>query len=95
MSDISSVRKNYIAKIEKATKEDIIIELIPKKPTPEIASIDIGISKQSYNIYRVITRKADNNTNTFNFTQVRFETIDPDLFEFVPPKGVATMEWIQ
>lgn len=87
LSDISLVRKNYIISIKAVTAEYVEIKLVSKKETHNFSSIVIRISQKNNEIKRVFTHNAyDDTTTLFEFSDIQFKEIDPDVFEFNPPE---------
>ncbi len=92
LSDITLIRTNYTARIKEKSDKDILVELIPKTPDPDIAAIDIQILKKNYEIRQVTTRNQFGDITKFDFYNIRFTPLEPELFEFTPPEGITTIQ---
>lgn len=88
LSDISLVRKNYTIRVKEITADYVEIDLVAKKKIPEISLIVIRVSQKNNEIQRVTTYNAYDDTTVFEFKNIRFRQVDPDLFEFSLPQGV-------
>ncbi len=92
LSDFSQVRENYSSRLKTVSVNDYTLELTPKKAVPEVALIEIKAHRPSHEIYQVITQNIHSDTTTFDFTDTRFVSPDPDLFEFIIPEGISVIE---
>lgn len=92
LSDISLVRKNYIPTIKTITSDRLILVLIAKRPSPEVSSIELGVTLKDHQIVQVKTLNQHGDTTLFDFSQVKFKSVDPVIYEFQPPKAVTVIE---
>ncbi len=92
LSDIALVRKNYIITIKDITEEYTELDLAAKNETPDISLIVIRVSKKTSDITRIVTRNVYGDTTLFEFTDIRFTSIDPSRFEFTVPKGANVVD---
>jgi len=88
LSDISLIRKNYTISVKKVTAGYVEIELAAKKRNPDLSLIVIRVSQKNSEIERVVTYNSFNDTTLFEFSNIQFKKIDPDVFEFKIPYGV-------
>lgn len=89
LSDISLIKNNYSAKIKTDTDPYVIVELIPKKPVPQVSSIDLWIHRAVFEIHQAMTRNEYNDTTQLIFTNIKFTAIAPELFEFIPRNNMT------
>jgi len=92
LSDISLIRKNYIISIKEVTADYVEIDLAAKKKNSDISSIVLRISQKKCEIERVVTYNPYDDTTLFEFTNIQFKTIDPDVFEFKVPQGINIID---
>jgi len=92
LSDISLVRKHYVARIKEVNQEYVEIELYTKKKTPDISLIEIRISQETSEIVRVTTHNTYDDTTLFEFSNIQFAKIDPGVFEFELPEDINIIE---
>ena len=92
LSDISIIRKNYIINLKKAGKDYVEIDLTPKKKNPDISFIVVRISQKNNEITRVVTYNSYNDTTLFELSNIQFEKINPEIFEFHIPSGVDKID---
>jgi outer membrane lipoprotein carrier protein len=88
LSDISLIRKNFIIKVKEVTANYVEIDLTAKKIAQDISSIVIRISQKTNEIERVVTYNPYDDTTLFEFYNIQFKTINPDIFEFTIPEGI-------
>ena len=87
LSDISMMRKFYRLSIEKTDSSFIDLLMIPKKKMPDVASIHIRISRDDYEINRIITSNIYGDTTELQFNDIKFKKLDDSLFRFSIPAG--------
>ena len=87
LSDISMLRKFYRLSIEKTGSSFIDLLMIPKKKIPDVASIHISISRDNYEINRIITANIYGDTTELQFSEIKFKKLDESLFRFSIPAG--------
>ena len=92
LSDFAQVRKNYAARIKKTSGVKTILELVPKKMSMDIASIDVTVSQKTHNILEVSTYNPLGDTTKISFTNIQFKPLDPALFEFAPPNKATIIQ---
>ena len=95
LSDVSLVRENYTATIKKEFDTAVIIQLLPKNPSPDISAIDLHVLLKNRNIIEVVTYNAHQDTTRIRFENIVFKTFDKDLFEFKPPEDISIIEMTQ
>jgi outer membrane lipoprotein carrier protein len=91
LSDISIVRERYIISINKNKETFFELKLIPKIKTPEIQSVLIVVSKQDYNIEKLITSNIYEDTIEIEFHNIEFKDIDSNAFEFSIPENSSVI----
>ncbi|MDA3917508.1 MAG: outer membrane lipoprotein carrier protein LolA [Deltaproteobacteria bacterium] len=92
LSDISLIRKNFTITVKEVTANYVEIVLIAKRETKDISSIIIRISQKNSAIERVVTYNPYDDTTLFQFSNIQFKNIDPEIFEFQIPGGVDIIE---
>jgi outer membrane lipoprotein carrier protein len=92
LSDISLIRKNFNITVREVTTNYVEIELMTKKKAKDISSIVIRISQKNSEIERVVTFNPYDDTTLFQFSNIQFKNIEPEIFEFQIPYGVDIIE---
>ena len=92
LSDISLIRKNYDISLKDVTKDYVEIDLKAKKKNSEITSIIIRISQKNSEIVRVVTYNPYDDTTLFEFSNIQFKNISPEIFKFKIPSGVDIID---
>jgi len=92
LSDISLIRKNFTITVKEVTTNYVEIDLIAKRKTRDISSIVIRISQKNSEIEQVVTYNPYDDTTLFQFSNIQFENIDPEIFEFQIPGEVDIIE---
>lgn len=92
LSDISLVRENFTIELTSKSDDHVELKLTAKEQMPDISSIFIKVSRLNASIEKVVTVNAHEDTNTFEFYDIRFHDIDPARFEFQPPEGVSIID---
>ncbi len=92
LSDITLIRKTYDIHLAETTDQWFELRLTAKKPSSDIASIQIWVSRQETLIQKVITQNSQGDTTVFEFSNIQFRTIPSDTFEFTPPAGVNIID---
>ena len=92
LSDISLLRKNFNITVREVTTNYVEINLMAKKKAKDISSIVIRISQKNSEIERVVTFNPYDDTTLFQFSNIQFKNIEPEIFEFQIPYGVDIIE---
>ncbi len=94
LSNISLVREQYRADIKKnpTDAEHISLILEPRKPSPEIKTIQIRILKKNDNIVQVKTVNPYGDETTLEFWNIAFKKIPAEVFDFNVPEGVDVID---
>lgn len=87
LSNISIIRKFYKLSIESKDRAFINLLMIPKKKTPAIASVHIRISRDTYEVNRIISFNIYGDTTELRFNDIQFRPLDDSLFKFTVPEG--------
>ena len=64
------------------------INLNAKKENSDISSVVIRISQKNSEIIKVVTYNPYDDTTLFEFSNIQFKKINPDIFEFKMPDGI-------
>ncbi len=92
LSDISLIRKNYDVSITETTDDWVELLLEDTSGNPDITSIIIRVSSQNFHIFQVTTVNAFSDTTRFEFTNIRFQQMQDDWFDFTIPPGVNVID---
>ena len=92
LSDITRIRKDFT--IDEGRQDEGFAELIltPKKEMPDLSRVTLTITLPSHDIQMVVTENMYKDTTRFIFTNIRFETPDPAMFDFIIPDGTSVIE---
>jgi outer membrane lipoprotein carrier protein len=94
LSDIRQIRKSFrITRKPEENGDYLLLQLIPKKPAPEIAEIILSVGKETFQVDQVVTYNAygDETKITLSDYQFGLEPLDK-LFDFEIPKGADVVE---
>ncbi len=70
-----------------------ILHLLPYEPTPEMVEAVVGIDAKTLLIKKASIIDFYGNMNTMEFTSIKTNiTLDKDVFNFTPPKGIDVEE---
>ena len=76
-----------------SSKGKLVLELTPKKPSPQYKKLLFIVSKSDYQVERTIIIDESGNTNTMRFKNVQINKgVDSKKFQFKPPKGATIVE---
>jgi outer membrane lipoprotein carrier protein len=76
-----------------SSKGKLVLELTPKKPSPQYKKLLFIVGKADVQVERTIIIDEAGNTNTMRFKNVQINKgIDPKKFQFKPPKGATIVE---
>lgn len=92
LSDISLMRKNFDIRIKETAPTYIELDMTAVDGSSSITAITLRITRKTFEIIRVVTYDAFDNTTLFEFNNSKFESIPPEKFEFKIPPGVTIME---
>ncbi|MCA1794165.1 MAG: outer membrane lipoprotein carrier protein LolA [Desulfotignum sp.] len=92
LSDISLIRKNYDVSVAETTDDWVELLLEDTTGNPDITSIIIRVSSQDFHIFQVTTVNAFSDTTRFEFTNICFQQIQEDFFDFTIPPGVNVID---
>ena len=94
LSDIRQIRKSFrIAQKPVENADYLRLQLIPKKPGPEIAQIILSVGKATFQVDQVVTYNAYGDETKITLSDYQFG-LDPldKLFNFEIPKGTDVVE---
>jgi outer membrane lipoprotein carrier protein len=94
LSDIRQIRKSFRIKQQAAQNSDYLrLQLIPMKPTPDIAKIILSVGKTTYQVDQVVTYNAYGDETKITITNYQFGMEPKDkLFTFDIPDGTDVVE---
>jgi outer membrane lipoprotein carrier protein len=90
LSDIQQIRSSFTVELESAENPDYHrLKLVPLKPTPELAVVQLSVHKSTFQVDQVVTTNAYGDETRIVFSNYEFR-IDPDdtLFSFEMPEGI-------
>ena len=89
LSDIKLLREKFEISMEKCEDPSLyLLKLIPQKNSLELSSIYLFISKENFNLVRVITYNAYEDATRVDFSDIEFDPgMDEELFTFAVPEG--------
>lgn len=87
LSDITLVRADYAITLDKFDTDFVTLILVPKHKNPEITTINIRVSRSTFDVDRVETTNAYGDTTVLEFRGITFHKLDKALFEFTIPEG--------
>jgi outer membrane lipoprotein carrier protein len=94
LSDMTLIRKQFfILPGENIRKDYYHVRLLPKEKTLDISSVNLLISKKTFEVNQVVTHNAygDETRITMNDFQVQPD-LDPALFRFTIPDGADVVQ---
>ena len=92
LSDITKIRESFSIEAGKKGKAFAELVLTPKTQTPDLARAVITVALPGHEIQMVVTQNIYGDTTRFIFTNIRFKTPDPALFNFTIPDGTSVIE---
>ena len=94
LSDIRQIRKSFRIQQQAAQNADYLrLQLIPMKPTPDIAKIILSVGKTTYQVDQVVTYNAYGDETKITLTNYQFGKEPKDtLFTFDIPEGTDVVE---
>jgi outer membrane lipoprotein carrier protein len=87
LSDITMIRAHYDTHIKSVSSSWIDVTLVPRVSTDQIAFISVRMARPGFEIIKVTTVNAYGDTTMFEFHDIRFRKIAPEIFEFSIPSG--------
>ena len=89
LSDIKQIRGKFDIQMEKAEDpSQYLLKLIPQANTLELSLIYLFISRENFNLVRIVTYNAYEDETRVDFSDIQFDPdIDDSLFTFAAPKG--------
>ena len=87
LADITLVRADYTITIDRVDTGFVSLVLVPKRQNPEITTIEIRVSRTTFDVDRVETTNTYGDTTVLEFRKIAFHRLEKALFEFTPPEG--------
>lgn len=91
LSDVSLIRQHYDISIQEKGESWVDLALVPKKKNPDIKSIEIRVDRTAFEVTQVTTANPYGDTTRFTFTNIQFNTLPDDWFEFEIPEGIMPL----
>jgi outer membrane lipoprotein carrier protein len=94
LSDIRQIRKSFCIQQLPAEKDQYLrLQLIPKKPEPEIAEIILSVGKATFQVDQVVTFNAYGDETKITLSDYQFG-LEPkeNLFRFNIPEGTDVVQ---
>ena len=94
LTDIRRIRHQFGITLQKnAERNNYLLKLDPRKKTAGLSEIYLSISKQTFEVVRVVTLNAYGDETRIELSQITFlSSPDDDLFHFVVPEGTDVLE---
>lgn len=94
LSDIKLLRKKFTISLEKPEDTDLyLLKLIPQKNTLDLSLIYIFVSKQDFNLVRIITNNNYGDETRVDMSNINFDSgLKNNLFTFAAPKGADILK---
>ena len=94
LSNIKVLRKKFSISLEKPEDDDLyLLKLIPQKNTLDLSKIYIFISKQDFNLVRIITHNTFGDETRIDMNDINFDSdLNSNLFTFAAPKGADVVQ---
>ena len=89
LSDIKLIKQKFNIILEKKNADNFyILKLLPRDKTFDISVIYLSISKNSFDIVRIVTYNSYEDETQINLKNIRFkQDIEDSMFSFKVPKG--------
>ncbi len=88
LTDIRLVRKNFNVTLEKDDDEHHILKLFPKKKKYDIDYVLLFISRNTFDIAKIVTYNSYGDENAIEMKDFQFDqNLDASLFNFLIPEG--------
>jgi outer membrane lipoprotein carrier protein len=94
LSDITQIRSHFnIVLTTRGETLEYLLTLVPKKPTDEVKTVSLAVSKKTFDVVRVTTYNAYEDETQLIFNDLQFhDDLDDALFNFSPPEGAEILE---
>jgi outer membrane lipoprotein carrier protein len=94
LSDITRMRRNFSISLEKNDKNNnYVLKLLPVKKTPDLAEIFLTISRETFEVVRIVTYNSYGDETRIDLADVRLNAdLDNALFSFVAPEGTEILQ---
>ena len=89
LSDIKQIREKFDIQLEKAEDPSrYVLKLVPQANTLDISMIYLFISRDNFNLVRVVTYNVYEDETRVDFSDIQFDlNIEDTLFTFAAPEG--------
>lgn len=89
LSDIKQIREKFDIQLEKAEDPSrYVLKLVPQANTLDISMIYLFISRDNFNLVRVVTYNVYEDETRVDFSDIQFDSnIEDKLFTFAAPEG--------
>lgn len=93
LNGIGKLMKDFDIKLLAESIEGyLVLDLKAKEDMPGVASVQMHVNPDNYNIIKTITTDAYGNKNSITFKNIKFNTgVEDDFFEFKAPEGVQVV----
>ncbi len=94
LSDINLLRKKFhIILMGRNDGGDYLLHLKPMEPNPDIAQIQLTVSKKTFFVYQVVTLNSYGDETRIELTRIEpKETLDNELFNFKIPENTDVIQ---
>ncbi len=97
LADIKLIRKKFIAELESRGSDRYYkLKLQPKEKIPDVSEIYLSVTKDTFDVARVVTYNAYGDKTLIKFSDLRFkQDMDEFLFVFEVPDGTDILTFDQ
>ena len=94
LSDIRHIRNRFQITLQPSSDQDAyLIKLEPANKTPDLSEIHLWISKNSFEVIRLVTLNAYGDETRIELSQITFlSRVEDALFHFVVPEGADVLD---
>jgi len=95
LSDMKMIRQKFSMVLETEAKEGFfVLKLLPREKTYDITEVYLWISKNTFDVVRILTYNSYGDETRIVFTDIQLkEKLDDSLFNFEIPEGVEVLHF--
>ncbi len=93
LTDMKLIKQRFSITLEKETKEDLfVLKLLPREKTYDLAEIYLWISKETFDVVRIVTYNSYGDETRIVFNNIQFkQKLDDSMFGFKIPKDMEVL----
>lgn len=94
LSDMKQIRKNFTIRLEISDDPGyVLLKLVPVRKSVDVTEIYLSISKQAFEIEKIVTFNAFGDRTRITLSHIDFKRVlDDSAFRFAPPKGADILK---